>query len=393
MRIRFPTLLVMLSALNACFMGYDSRWGESKRIQQHNAAAAAPAGLRATAPSEASTADAPHPPAARTYRLRVYATAAYAAQILDWHRRATELIDDANRVLAPSIGAQLAIDGFRDGFVEEQSLSASLNALRKTDDGHDVDWVIGLVGGLPRTTQSFHELGMANILGKHLVVRATSPSQERDAIDRAFYELKEDERAKLARVRARHRATAVLLHEMGHTLGAIHVRDGRSLMHPQYDPRMEAFGDAPIGLMRATLAHRDDADPKELAHALQSALDASDAWGPADREPLESWLRGARAAGDPPPSPSAAPAQEPLPADVAQLPADVRAHFVEASRALAAGDVTAAGKAAGPLFESQRDVLSIQDLRCKIAMARGDDWPSTRAACSRLMELSTSPKK
>src|SRR5207249_6616541 len=132
----------------------------------------------ATNPSEATSAEAPLPATVRTYRLRIYATAAYAAQILDWQRRATELVDDVNRVLAPSMGAQLVIDGFRDGFVEEQSLNASLHALRKTDDGHDVDWVVGLVGGLPRTTQSFHELGMANILGKHLVVRATSPSQE-----------------------------------------------------------------------------------------------------------------------------------------------------------------------------------------------------------------------
>src|SRR5437764_8924720 len=111
MRLRFPTLFVMLSSLNACFMGYDSRWGESKRIKQHNAVAAAPAALRATNPSEATSAEAPLPATVRTYRLRVYATAAYAAQILDWQRRATELVDDVNRVLAPSMGAQLVIDG------------------------------------------------------------------------------------------------------------------------------------------------------------------------------------------------------------------------------------------------------------------------------------------
>ncbi len=84
---------------------------------------------------------------------------------------------------------------------------------------------------------------MSNVPGKHLVLRATGAAEEKDDIDRAFDQLSVEDRAKLGRVRARHRATAVLLHELGHSLGALHVRDPQSLMSPAYDKRMTAYGD------------------------------------------------------------------------------------------------------------------------------------------------------
>jgi Matrixin len=395
--------MALAAALNGCFFGYDSRWGQSKRIQQHNAAAAAPAALEATPPPETSSAaETRSAQGVRAYRVRVYATPAYEAQTLDWHRRVSEIIEDGNLVLGPSVGARLTIESFNDWSVEEQSLSGALHTIRDEDEGRGVDWVIGFVAGLPRATSSFHELGMAEIPGKHLVLRASGVADEKDAIDKAFDELSQADRDKLGRARARHRATAVLLHEIGHTLGAIHVRDPRSLMNPAYDKRMEAFGDPSAALMRAALSHRDDADPRQTATALLSVLDSApaDVWSPADREPLEARLRAVLAA-----SAKAAPAQASsdvqalapavhgLAPDVAALPEEARARFVEASRALEAGDLAAALEKARPLFEAQRDVLSVQDLRCKIAMARNTDWDSVRAECARLMELSTSSKR
>src|SRR5258706_13174966 len=141
---RLATIVLFVSCLDGCFLGFDSRWGEAKRAQQHAATAAAPASLQ-TASGTESTADAPAAPtpAVRTYRIRVYATPAYATERLDWHRRATELVDDANRVLAASIGGQLVIDDFRDWTSEEQSLGASLGALRQRGDGRDIDWCLG----------------------------------------------------------------------------------------------------------------------------------------------------------------------------------------------------------------------------------------------------------
>jgi hypothetical protein len=388
-------LVALALALNGCFLGFDSRWGESKRIQQHNAAAAAPAAIESTPPPETPTAGEAHAtPAVRAYRVRIYATPAYESLTVDWHRRVTELLEDGNLVLGPSIGARLTIESFHDWAVDEQSLSGALRALGEEDEGRDVDWVIGFVSALPRATRSFHELGMAQVPGKHLVLRAAGVADEKDAIDQAFDQLSQADRTKLGRARARHRATAVLLHEIGHTLGALHVSDPRSLMRPAYDTQMDAFGDPSAALMRATLSHRDDPDPRQGASALLSALEAApaDTWASADRDPFEARLRAVLAPpANAPPAKEPAKASAPAP-DVAALPEDARARFAEASRALEAGDAAAAFEKGRALFEAEPDVLAVQDLRCKIAMARNLGWDSVRTECARLMALSTSPK-
>jgi hypothetical protein len=399
--LRLVASALLVVNLNACFLGYDSRWGQAKRAQQRNAAAAAPATLQASpAPEASATGDVARPAGtARDYRVRVYATPAYAALTLDWHRRVGEIVGDGNAILGPSIGAQLTVEEFHDwsvGAGEEQNLAAALHALHDEDDGKGADWVIGFVGSLPRATRSFHELGMADVPGKHLVLRATSVAEEKDAIDRAFDQLSEADRAKLGKTRARHRGTAILLHEIGHTLGAIHARDPQSLMHAEYDKRMDAFGEGSVALMRAALAHRDEADAKGGAEALLSALQSvpADAWAPGERDPFEARLRGMLA----PPGAPTAPAPAPLapaaaiPKDLAALPEDARARFTEASRTLGAGDAAAAFATARPLFDAYPDVLSVQDLRCKIAMARSSDWTATRTECAKLMELSTGKK-
>src|ERR1700722_8330504 len=93
-------LMALALALNGCF--FDSRWGEAKRIQQHNAAAAAPAAIESTPPPEASSAsEARAPPGVRAYRVRIYATPAYESLTVDWHRRVSELLEDGNLVLGP----------------------------------------------------------------------------------------------------------------------------------------------------------------------------------------------------------------------------------------------------------------------------------------------------
>src|SRR5207302_2313499 len=113
--------------------------------------------------------------------------------------------------------ARLTIESCRDWSTSrEDDLTAALTALRTDDPGNDVDWVIGMVGGLPRVTRSFHDVGMAHVSGKHVVLRAAADAEEQTAIERNFDELKADERADLARARKRHRAVAVLLHEIGH---------------------------------------------------------------------------------------------------------------------------------------------------------------------------------
>jgi hypothetical protein len=199
---------------------YDSRWGDAKRAQQSASRASTPSQIHASTGGE-------HAPAkATTFRVRVFASPAYGAQMVDWQRQARDLVDDANEIVEPSLGAHLAIDRL-DGWEpsDEEDLQKTLDALCQAEGGEGVDWVLGLVGGLPRTTVSFHDVGRATVLGRHMVMRAPARQGEHDAIEKAFDELSEEERARLRRDRKRHRALAVFLHELGHTLGAPHERD------------------------------------------------------------------------------------------------------------------------------------------------------------------------
>jgi predicted Zn-dependent protease len=141
-----------------------------------------------------------------------------------------------------------------------------------------------------------------------------------------------------------------------------------------------------------------------MARALLAALGAAapEAWVDADRASLEARLKaavgpvgtasasaaGASASGPMAPAPANEPAPPALPDDVAALPADARGRFTDAARALAAGDAATADAKARPLYAAHPKVVSVQDLRCKIAVAKGGDWEPTKKECDPLMQLS-----
>jgi hypothetical protein len=359
----------------ACFLGYDSRWGETKRAQQRVAAQSGPATIAASSPtSQAGVASDAHP---RTWRVRLRPNARYLAQTVDAPKQAADLIEDANRVLEPTLALHLESERVqpwaRD---EEDTLSAALQALRRDDAGEDVDLVVGMIGGLPRQSDSFHELGMATMPGKHLVVRAAARADEHDAIDQAFNELSDDDRARLARLRKRHRALAVFLHEVGHCLGALHERDVGSLMNPGYDTKMSGFGAGTIALMRIGLDVTDRAEVARQRLALlqgsSSGAPATD-WPPAERDDevrrlqgiLDSILGSISDAGVA--QPDAVAAKPAVPPELSPGDAD---RFVQARQALARGQKLTAYRLGKPLFEAYPDTYDVQDLRCQIAAIR-----------------------
>lgn len=59
--------------------------------------------------------------------------------------------------------------------------------------------------------------------------------------DRFFTELRPEERELLYQARRRHKTTGVLLHELGHNLGAEHVPDEDTLMHDSYSEHAAKF--------------------------------------------------------------------------------------------------------------------------------------------------------
>jgi hypothetical protein len=236
-----------------------------------------------------------------------------------------------------------------------------------------------------RSGRSLHALGVSTLLGKHLVVRAASRFEERDAIDQRFSELSEDDRARIARQRKRHRVLAVFLHEIGHTFGAIHEVDIESLMHPSYDPKMTGFDGGSIALMRVAIGN---ADPVAVARGqleiLRTATQAG--WVEVERNQeiahLEAMLPRAPATNT---ATGLAPASSPAP--LPELHGDDGARFQRASDLFQGGTVAAAYAAAKPLFGAYPDVAAVQSLRCQLATVRWLDAAALKAECAPSVRL------
>ena len=376
-------LATAVVATNAC---YDSSWGATKRAQTHNAARAMPATLGATSD------EGKPPPRARAYRVRVYATPGYATQNLDYSREIRGLVDAGNEILGPGLGAHLEIESLAtwSDAGSEDDLDKVLAALHAKDAGSDVDWVVGFVGAIPKLTDSFHDVGMGDNPGKYLVVRAASRLDDRVAIDRAFDQLGQDERSRVARARKEHRGVSVFLHEIGHTLGAVHEIDPSSVMDVHYDPKMSGYTAEALSLMRPSLAARREPQTADsgaaLAKQLIGALEgpSAGAWVAADRDAMLSRLRGVSAtAASPPPTPVA---------NVPELNEGDRAGYAQALQLSQAGDVEGSSKAAAPLFTRYPNVYAVQDLRCQLAMKRVG-WPAAQPECAALVSITRTPKR
>jgi hypothetical protein len=409
-RLIAESLIFILAAalgLPSCF--FDSRWGQAKRAQVAAAQNATPSALRATPGAEVEL-GAPQPSKAiRALKLRAHATPRYAAAVTDWPRQLADQIDEVNHILGPTLSVRLELAGAEPWSPSrsDDDLFALSDELVALDAGEGVDWVVGLLGQVPRVELSFHELGLGQVNGKHFLVRAMNDARDYEAIQRELTELGEHERAKLYRARKRHKSATVFLHELGHTLGAPHEVDARTIMHARYDSRVEGYSPAAAQLMRLTLDHRlDPAAQTEQAftQALLDHLRRTEAtWVPAEREQaiarLEAKLqasasRPARAARERPATPLGRPDESTAPAPAvsgenplsALGPAD-RATFEQADAAQRAGQLADALRQAKPLFKAYPDVLAVQDLRCRIATAVGGTWDEIQAQCERLMQL------
>jgi matrixin len=380
-RLRFSLGLGLLTAgllgSTAC---YDSRWGQAKRAQQRAAADSKPADIAPEYGNGAADGG------KRALRVRMRPNARYLAQTVDAPRQIADLVDDANRVLGPTLGLELEVDRVQPWSGDSDSPAAALSALRVDDPGKDADVVVGMIGALPRQTDSLHELGVATLLGKHLVIRAASRFDEHDSIDRAFSELSEDDRARIMSQRKRHRALAVFLHELGHSLGAVHELDAQSLMHPVYNPKMNGFGGGGIALMRVALAGGDHgAIARGQLELLRGAKSAE--WVEADRAEeiadLDATLsplpdKNAGVALGPPSGPDTPP----------DLPRNDADRFLKAAALFRAGAVAAAYAAGKPLFAGYPNVFAVQDLRCQLATVRWLEPAALRAECAASLRLS-----
>jgi hypothetical protein len=368
---------------------FDSRYFQQKAAQKNVAQQQTPRQLQATPAADVSGV-ARQP---KVLRVRANATAAYAAEVVEWPRQLTRLLEDANRILEPTLGAHLELvgTGTWSTNLTTDDLDPMINELRSRDRGDDVDFVVGLVGSLPIFARSFHQLGLGQVMGKHVVLRAINDAREREAIEVELSRLGADEREALYQTRKRHKTTAVLLHEIGHNLGLVHEADSSSIMSTRYDKAMTAFGTESASIMRMTLDHRSqNDDERAFAERLVERFERTRSnWVAAERDTMVASLRAVI-------SHSAASGAEPDAGIDEEALKDVaaadRTIYAQAASDFRQGRTRDAWTKAEPLFTRYPDVYAVQDLRCKLALQLNTAWDAARQECSQLMDITRGKK-
>lgn len=218
----------------------------------------------------------------RVARLRVWADDEYRAQNLRWQRGFDEELDYANHVLFPMLGVRLEAE-YRswERHAPGSTLADHLETLATIDPGDDVVWVVGLTSSLSLASATFEQLGVATLGGRHLVVRGHADLEERKAFERAFPDLDPEERESVLEARRRHKTTAVLIHELAHSLGALHETEPDWIMNASYSHHAASISDRNRELMLITLDERlkppAARDPRATTQKLLAALDVE--WG------------------------------------------------------------------------------------------------------------------
>ena len=118
-------------------------------------------------------------------------------------------------------------------------------------------WAIGYVAQNDTATTAISELGDAQPLGHHVVVRWWADKPETDSFAAKLPAIGDAQKAEVLGAHRRHKQTVVLLHELATTLGAIaEGNDASWIQHPQYGIKQSTFSDRNRELMQLALDAR-----------------------------------------------------------------------------------------------------------------------------------------
>jgi tetratricopeptide (TPR) repeat protein len=324
------------------------------------------------------------PGALRTAKIRVWADDEYRAQNLRWQHGFDEQLDYVNQVLIPMLGVKVEPE-YREWdhhATPGGALGDELAVLADHDPGEDVTWVVALTSSLTLVAADFEQLGVAHLGGRHLIVRGHADLEERKAFERAFPDLHAEERAQVLEARRRHKTTAVLLHEMAHSLGALHETEPDGLMNPIYSHRAASISDRNRDLMLISLEDRlkptSERDARTTARRLLAALDP--AWG--------GWVAEERT--EQMASLEARVGSQTSAGEAGDLPPAIRDAFHHAEQLLASGDHAGAHATLEPMLAAYPAHTQLRMLDCRIELARGGPKDARAiATCERAAALST----
>lgn len=318
---------------------------------------------RSLRPAEIGPVAAPEAEARYVLRARVWADRGHARSVFGWQVRFQEQVAAANRVLLATLGLRVEIVKMaaweREG--GQADLRSDLAALVEHDAGEGVDLVFGLVTPLPSLSPALHDLGAAAPLGQHVVLRGLEDPEAHARLRRALDERPDEEREALYRARTRHREQLLLLHELGHVLGAIHVWPSPAVMHPRYDPQQSGFSPqnlATMGLILEGWRRGAGVDAEARARAAAHLRTHEwDGWYAEDRAALLAALDGGRA-----PSPAAG--SQALERAGPLSPPDVLSRVAQL---LEQGEVETAWNLLAPRLPEADDEPVIVELACEVS--------------------------
>ncbi|HEX5061276.1 MAG TPA: hypothetical protein VFV99_18040, partial [Kofleriaceae bacterium] len=326
-----------------------------------------PATLEATKPREGEPRDA---------KVRVWVDAGVRATP-NWKEEINDQIDYAGQLLTPLLGIRLKVEAIKD-WDRTGDPHTALKDLAAADDGKDAIWVIGYVTPGDAASKAMPELGDAQLLGKHVVVRGWAEKPETDALAAGLPDLKAAERNEVLAAHRRHKQTVVLLHFLSRTLGAVAESDPAWIANPMYSPKQASFADRTRELMQTAIDRKlaDDETPVIAKEILEKV--SKEEWGgwiSTDRDDVTKQLtamvtadRMGQAAGE--------------------VPMAALEQFERIKVLARKNDMTNAMAELENLLVAYPGNATIYELKCELLLAKpGVKDKATRAACTRVSEL------
>jgi hypothetical protein len=318
-------------------------------------------------------------------RVRFYVSEDYRRQHAQWRSALEELVDASSAVLGPAFALRFEASDLREWSprCDRDQLAACLSELAAHDPGDKDLWIVGVLGDTPRYSRSFETLGMAHLVSSHFVLRDVADLAERQAIDEAFPTHTAGQRSEIYTRRKRHKRLAIFLHEWAHTLGGLHSPEAMDLLHPAYDDRMTAFGDANAALIELGLEARyaeDEARLRDYVSRLESSRFAA-----GERDQLMARLDRPPAARSS--AAAVAPARAPSEGEDPLLSAVDQQALRTAQQQADSGATIEAWTQIAQLVERYPSSKSVQQLACSLSMRRGD-FTAAQTSCTRVQALS-----
>jgi predicted Zn-dependent protease len=346
--------------------------------------AAACGGKRVDHPGEAATkflpatleATSPRAGDPRIVKVRILADAVVRAAPR-WREDITDQIDYAGQLLQPLLGIRLVVDAIKDWDLAAGA-TATLNDLATADSAEGVTWVIGYLGSGDRAGTVMSELGEAQPLGQHVIVRSWADSPETFALEGRIPGPGHPARAEVIGAHRRHKQTVVLLHMLATTLGAIAEADPAWIQHVSYSPSQHTFADRTRDLLQLAIDRRlAGATDLAIARVLAEAIEKAEwgGWVASSRNEVLAVLHNVIEAGR-----------------AGQTAADVPTAALDQWKRVSAlakhGQAAVALAELDNLLTAYPGNAAMHQLKCDIMLRTpGVSDPTTRAACARVAAL------